>query len=159
MRMQCHSDFMALRHAAVLLHGTLLGQCLCWLALPLCKPGHEILTFALAFVQHLMVSGVLASFVRGRDVCWCCRCLIGSETCHLSGASSLVLNWSHMFANACHHNSSHELKHVIHVCVWQVPDWTKDNAAGRKILQHHGMEVFESPIHLEGGSIHTDGEG
>lgn len=41
----------------------------------------------------------------------------------------------------------------------QVPDWTKDNAAGRKILQHHGLEVFESPIHLEGGSIHTDGEG
>ena len=41
----------------------------------------------------------------------------------------------------------------------QVPDWTKDNAAGRKILQHHGLEVFEAPIHLEGGSIHTDGEG
>ena len=43
--------------------------------------------------------------------------------------------------------------------VVQVPDWTKDNAAGRKILQHHGLQVFESPIHLEGGSIHTDGEG
>ncbi len=43
--------------------------------------------------------------------------------------------------------------------VMQVPDWTKDNAAGRKILQHHGLQVFESPIHLEGGSIHTDGEG
>lgn len=41
----------------------------------------------------------------------------------------------------------------------QVPDWTKDNAAGRLILQHHGLEVFESPLHLEGGSIHTDGEG
>ena len=41
----------------------------------------------------------------------------------------------------------------------QVPDWTKDNAAGRKILQHHGLEVFEAPLHLEGGSIHTDGEG
>ncbi len=41
----------------------------------------------------------------------------------------------------------------------QVPDWTKDNAAGRKILQHHGLQVFEAPIHLEGGSIHTDGEG
>ncbi len=45
------------------------------------------------------------------------------------------------------------------VMVMQVPDWTKDNAAGRKILQHHGLQVFESPIHLEGGSIHTDGEG
>lgn len=41
----------------------------------------------------------------------------------------------------------------------KVPDWTKDNAAGRLILQHHGLEVFESPLHLEGGSIHTDGEG
>ena len=45
------------------------------------------------------------------------------------------------------------------VMVMQVPDWTKDNAAGRKILQHHGLQVFEAPIHLEGGSIHTDGEG
>ena len=41
----------------------------------------------------------------------------------------------------------------------QVPDWTKDSAAGRLILQHHGLEVFESSLHLEGGSIHTDGEG
>ena len=41
----------------------------------------------------------------------------------------------------------------------QVPDWTKDNAAGRKILQHHDLEVFESPLHLEGGSIHSDGQG
>lgn len=40
-----------------------------------------------------------------------------------------------------------------------MPDWTKDNAAGRLILQHHGLEVFESSLHLEGGSIHTDGEG
>ena len=41
----------------------------------------------------------------------------------------------------------------------QVPDWSKDNAAGRRILQHHDMEFFECNLHLEGGSIHTDGEG
>ena len=41
----------------------------------------------------------------------------------------------------------------------QVPDWSKDNAAGRKILQHHDLEVFECTLRLEGGSIHTDGEG
>lgn len=41
----------------------------------------------------------------------------------------------------------------------QVPDWTKDNAAGRLALQMAGLEVFESPLHLEGGSIHADGEG
>ncbi len=45
------------------------------------------------------------------------------------------------------------------VVLMQVPDWTKDNAAGRKILQHHDLEVFESPLHLEGGSIHSDGQG
>jgi len=45
------------------------------------------------------------------------------------------------------------------VVLVQVPDWSKDNAAGRKILQHHDLEVFESPLHLEGGSIHSDGQG
>ena len=42
----------------------------------------------------------------------------------------------------------------------QVPDWTKDNAAGRKILEHVGVPVFEVPgFRLEGGSIHSDGQG
>jgi hypothetical protein len=40
-----------------------------------------------------------------------------------------------------------------------VPDWTKDNAAGRLALQMAGLDVYESPLHLEGGSIHADGEG
>ena len=45
----------------------------------------------------------------------------------------------------------------VHV---QVPDWTKDNAAGRKILEHVGVPVFEVPgFRLEGGSIHSDGQG
>ena len=42
----------------------------------------------------------------------------------------------------------------------QVPDWSKDNAAGRRILEHNGAPVFEVPgFRLEGGSIHTDGQG
>ena len=41
----------------------------------------------------------------------------------------------------------------------QVPNWDKDNAAGRIALQKAGLQVFESPLHLEGGSIHVDGEG
>ncbi len=41
----------------------------------------------------------------------------------------------------------------------QVPDWSRDNAAGRAALQMAGLEVFESALHLEGGSIHVDGEG
>ena len=40
-----------------------------------------------------------------------------------------------------------------------MPDWSKDNAAGRTALQLAGLEVFESALHLEGGSIHVDGEG
>lgn len=40
-----------------------------------------------------------------------------------------------------------------------MPDWSKDYLAGRKLLEHHGLEVFEAPIHIEGGSIHSDGEG
>ena len=44
-------------------------------------------------------------------------------------------------------------------CVAQVPDWSRDNAAGRTALQLAGLEVFESTLHLEGGSIHVDGEG
>lgn len=42
----------------------------------------------------------------------------------------------------------------------QVPDWTKDNAAGRLICERVGIPVFEVPgFRLEGGSIHTDGQG
>lgn len=45
----------------------------------------------------------------------------------------------------------------VHV---QVPDWTKDNAAGRLICERVGIPVFEVPgFRLEGGSIHTDGQG
>lgn len=40
-----------------------------------------------------------------------------------------------------------------------MPDWEKDYLAGRKLLEHHGLEVFEAPIHIEGGSIHSDGQG
>ena len=34
-----------------------------------------------------------------------------------------------------------------------------DNEAGRLACQLRGMRVFESTLHLEGGSIHVDGEG
>jgi agmatine deiminase len=40
-----------------------------------------------------------------------------------------------------------------------MPDWQKDYEAGRAILQHYDLPVFECPLHLEGGSIHSDGEG
>ena len=40
-----------------------------------------------------------------------------------------------------------------------MPQWQKDHEAGRALLQHYGLEVFECPLHLEGGSIHSDGEG
>jgi agmatine deiminase len=40
-----------------------------------------------------------------------------------------------------------------------MPEWQKDHEAGRALLQHYGMDVFECPLHLEGGSIHSDGEG
>lgn len=40
-----------------------------------------------------------------------------------------------------------------------MPNWDKDYKAGRSILEYHGLEVFEAPMHLEGGSIHSDGEG
>lgn len=40
-----------------------------------------------------------------------------------------------------------------------MPDWEADAAAGKLILERAGLEVFHSPLHLEGGSIHTDGEG
>ncbi|GAB4816515.1 hypothetical protein N2152v2_003561 [Parachlorella kessleri] len=40
-----------------------------------------------------------------------------------------------------------------------MPDWTLDYEAGRKMVEHLGQRVFEAPIHVEGGSIHSDGEG
>lgn len=38
-------------------------------------------------------------------------------------------------------------------------DWAVDYAAGRKLIESTGSKVFEAPIHIEGGSIHSDGEG
>ena len=40
-----------------------------------------------------------------------------------------------------------------------MPNWEADAAAGKLILERSGLEVFHSVLHLEGGSIHTDGEG
>ncbi|KIY93486.1 agmatine deiminase [Monoraphidium neglectum] len=40
-----------------------------------------------------------------------------------------------------------------------MPNWDKDYAAGRAVLEHYGLPVFECPLHLEGGSIHSDGQG
>ena len=40
-----------------------------------------------------------------------------------------------------------------------MPDWEKDYEAGRAILKVNDLPVFECPLHLEGGSIHSDGEG
>jgi agmatine deiminase len=34
-----------------------------------------------------------------------------------------------------------------------------DTQAGRALLRRSELEIFECPLHLEGGSIHTDGEG
>ena len=40
-----------------------------------------------------------------------------------------------------------------------MPNWDKDVAAGRALLTTNGLPVFEAPLHLEGGSIHSDGQG
>ena len=40
-----------------------------------------------------------------------------------------------------------------------MPDFQKDYDAGRRLLSDNGLPVFEAPIHLEGGSIHSDGQG
>lgn len=40
-----------------------------------------------------------------------------------------------------------------------MPEWEKDYHAGRKVLEWAGLKVFECPLHLEGGSIHGDGQG
>ena len=38
-------------------------------------------------------------------------------------------------------------------------DWAVDYDAGRTLVERCGARVFEAPIHIEGGSIHSDGEG
>ena len=40
-----------------------------------------------------------------------------------------------------------------------MPNFDKDFEAGRALLTSNGLPVFEAPIHLEGGSIHSDGQG
>ena len=40
-----------------------------------------------------------------------------------------------------------------------MPNWEADYNAGRTLLTMNGLPVFEAPIHLEGGSIHSDGQG
>jgi agmatine deiminase len=40
-----------------------------------------------------------------------------------------------------------------------MPDFSKDYEAGRALLASNGLPVFEAPLHLEGGSIHSDGQG
>ena len=40
-----------------------------------------------------------------------------------------------------------------------MPDFQKDYEAGRALLTSNGLPVFEAPLHLEGGSIHSDGQG
>ena len=40
-----------------------------------------------------------------------------------------------------------------------MPDWEKDYLAGRRLLELAGLQVFEAPMHVEGGSIHSDGQG
>ncbi len=40
-----------------------------------------------------------------------------------------------------------------------MPNWDKNVAAGRALLTTNGLPVFKAPLHLEGGSIHSDGTG
>lgn len=39
------------------------------------------------------------------------------------------------------------------------PRHPRTPTAGRKLIEYTGAQVFEAPIHIEGGSIHSDGEG
>lgn len=41
---------------------------------------------------------------------------------------------------------------IMYVCAIYVQ-------AGRALLRRAELEIFECPLHLEGGSIHSDGEG
>ncbi|KXZ54934.1 hypothetical protein GPECTOR_3g104 [Gonium pectorale] len=38
-------------------------------------------------------------------------------------------------------------------------DWSKDRAAGRSLPSRHGLRPFDCALHLEGGSVHSDGQG
>jgi agmatine deiminase len=40
-----------------------------------------------------------------------------------------------------------------------MPSFEKDNKAGRSVLEMNDLRVFECPLHVEGGSIHSDGDG
>lgn len=37
--------------------------------------------------------------------------------------------------------------------------WDLDDAVASHIIQHEGVQQFDAPVVMEGGSIHTDGEG
>lgn len=39
------------------------------------------------------------------------------------------------------------------------PEWALDDEVAAKITEHYGIRRFDAPLILEGGSIHTDGEG
>ena len=39
------------------------------------------------------------------------------------------------------------------------PPYDKDDAVAREVLEHLGVERFEAPLVMEGGSFHVDGEG
>jgi agmatine deiminase len=41
----------------------------------------------------------------------------------------------------------------------RLPTWDKDDAMPTVVAKHLGVPVFQAPFVLEGGSIHTDGEG
>lgn len=41
----------------------------------------------------------------------------------------------------------------------QYPDHERDAAVGQAVLEHLGMRRYAAPIVMEGGAIHTDGEG
>ena len=39
------------------------------------------------------------------------------------------------------------------------PPWDLDDKVASRILEHFGLRIFDAPLVMEGGSIHTDGEG
>lgn len=53
--------------------------------------------------------------------------------------------------HAASHAAACALTHLL------VPSYPR--VAGRKLIEYTGAQVFEAPIHSEGGSIHSDGEG
>ena len=60
---------------------------------------------------------------------------------------------------ACHTRLSDALSASVQGRPAMMPNWDKDYNAGRTLLTMNGLPVFEAPIHLEGGSIHSDGQG